>query len=219
MKQALVCEGHVKCIKKNFENHCLFFVYARWLTSCTSWTFASFHCTRVIFSQYICNHWLKGNLTIFIFISAFWTWIVSDTPSRDAFCKFLECRLDCTSCLLHLSHYDEAKQNCDMGCVETLPPPIRAFVNRQAWNVIPGILPSAGPSSLSALFVLSPFSGCLTDSLCQCLWNSSLSPPVEGRTPCLHYCVLKMASSFPLPRFRMSRSVTIQKREDLFGLW
>lgn len=93
---------------------------------------------------------------------SYWTlplviWIISDTPSQDAFCKFLGCRLDCTSCLLHRLLYDETKQNCDMGCVETLPLPIRTFINRQAWNAIPSLIRLAGPSRLSALFVFSPF--------------------------------------------------------------
>lgn len=142
----------VKNIKKNW----FFFVYARWLTCL--WSFVSFHCQWFLFSQSLHSHFVSTQIWRYIlFNSSFCTWIMSDTPSQDTFCKFLACRLDWTSCLLHLLLHDETKQNCDMGCFETLPLPIRAFINRQAWNVILGLIPLAGPSRFSALFAFSPF--------------------------------------------------------------
>lgn len=86
------------------------------------------------------------------------------------------------------------------------------------WNVIPGLVHSTDLAVSKFCLCLS-FSGSLSNSCCQCLWNPRSPPPVAGQAACFHNCVLKTASSYPYALFPEESSQTMRRREDLLGLW
>lgn len=107
--------------------------------------------------------------------------------------------------------WSDAEHQCRLdGSPVRLTRLLRTFINRGAWNVIPGLVHLSGlvASKFSLCF---SFSGSLSVSLHQCLWNPSSPSPVTRQAACFHNHVFKMASLFPEPYFRNRCSETMRK--------
>lgn len=107
--------------------------------------------------------------------------------------------------------WSDAEHQCRLdGSPVRLTRLLRTFINRGAWNVIPGLVHSSGLVASKFCLCFS-FSGSLSVSLHQCLWNPSSPAPVTGQAACFHNRVFKMASLFPEPYFQSRCSETMRK--------
>lgn len=115
-------------------------------------------------------------------------------------------------CLSSKESWSNAERPCRLdGGPVSLACLFRTFINRQEWNIIPGLMHSTSLTA-SKFCLRFSFSGSLSFSLHRCLWNSSSPPPVTGQAPCFHNCMFTMASSFPESYFRRNCSQTMRKR-------